>query len=97
MMREKIMISDNPQRGLNLDYIMWLLPHQWISLWLLGLVGGGGDVMGAHRNGPPTLMRWTFFPNPNHVVNSDIPEMGIWALLAGDAGSWLSFWLPRFE
>jgi succinate dehydrogenase hydrophobic anchor subunit len=27
-----------------------------------------------------TLMRWTFFPNPNHVVNSDIPDITLgWA------------------
>ena len=28
----------------------------------------------------PTLMRWTFFPNPNHVVNSNIPDVTLgWA------------------
>jgi succinate dehydrogenase hydrophobic anchor subunit len=27
-----------------------------------------------------TLMRWTFFPNPNHVVNSNIPDITMgWA------------------
>jgi succinate dehydrogenase / fumarate reductase membrane anchor subunit len=27
-----------------------------------------------------TLVRWTFFPNPNHVVNSDIPDVTLgWA------------------
>jgi succinate dehydrogenase hydrophobic anchor subunit len=27
-----------------------------------------------------TLMRWTFFPNPNHVVNSNIPDVAMgWA------------------
>jgi succinate dehydrogenase hydrophobic anchor subunit len=47
----------------------------------LGLVGMvGAMLMGARTEMDlPTLMRWTFFPNPNHVVNSDIPEMGIWA------------------
>jgi len=25
-------------------------------------------------------MRWTFFPNPNHVVNSNIPDVAVgWA------------------
>lgn len=28
----------------------------------------------------PTLMRWTFFPNPNHVINSNIPDVTLgWA------------------
>jgi succinate dehydrogenase hydrophobic anchor subunit len=27
-----------------------------------------------------TLMRWTFFPNPNHVLDSDIPDLTLgWA------------------
>jgi succinate dehydrogenase hydrophobic anchor subunit len=25
----------------------------------------------------PALMRWTFFPNPNHVVNSDVPDVSL--------------------
>lgn len=28
----------------------------------------------------PTLIRWTFFPNPNHVINSNIPDVTLgWA------------------
>jgi succinate dehydrogenase hydrophobic anchor subunit len=28
----------------------------------------------------PTLMRWTFFPNPNHVIDSNIPDITLgWA------------------
>jgi succinate dehydrogenase / fumarate reductase membrane anchor subunit len=28
----------------------------------------------------PTLVRWTFFPNPNHVINSNIPDVTLgWA------------------
>jgi succinate dehydrogenase hydrophobic anchor subunit len=71
-----------PQRGLNLDYIMWLFTRiSGLAMAFLGLVGMvGAMLMGARTEMDlPTLMRWTFFPNPNHVVNSDIPEMGIWA------------------
>ena len=25
-----------------------------------------------------TLMRWTFFPNPSHVLDSDIPDLYLW-------------------
>jgi succinate dehydrogenase hydrophobic anchor subunit len=25
----------------------------------------------------PTTMRWMFFPNPNHVVNSNIPDVTV--------------------
>jgi succinate dehydrogenase hydrophobic anchor subunit len=26
-----------------------------------------------------TLMRWTFFPNSNHVLDSEIPDLFLWA------------------
>jgi succinate dehydrogenase hydrophobic anchor subunit len=26
-----------------------------------------------------TLMRWVFFPNPNHVLDSEIPNIDTWA------------------
>lgn len=25
-----------------------------------------------------TLMRWTFFPNPSHVLDSEIPDLDLW-------------------
>jgi len=28
----------------------------------------------------PTFFRWTFFPNPNHVINSNVPDVTLgWA------------------
>jgi len=71
-----------PQRGMNLDYVMWLFMRiSGLALVLLGILGViGAAVMGARTQVDlPTLMRWAFFPNPNHVINSDIPEVGIWA------------------
>lgn len=71
-----------PQRGLNLDYVMWLFTRiSGLAMVLLGLVGVvGALLMGARTEMDlPTLMRWTFFPNPNHVINSDIPDMLPWA------------------
>jgi len=77
-MRDRIV----PQRGMNLDYIMWLFMRiSGLALLLLGLVGVvGAAVMGARNQvSLPTLLRWAFFPNPNHVINSDIPDVDIWA------------------
>jgi succinate dehydrogenase hydrophobic anchor subunit len=67
---------------MNLDYIMWLFMRiSGLALLLLGLVGVvGAAVMGARNQvSLPTLLRWSFFPNPNHVINSDIPDVDIWA------------------
>lgn len=77
-MRDRIV----PQRGMNLDYIMWLFMRiSGLALLLLGAFGlVGAAVMGARGQvSLPTLLRWAFFPNPNHVINSDIPDVDIWA------------------
>jgi len=72
-----------PQRGFNLDYLMWLFTRiSGLAIILLALIGlAAGLYMGARTQMDlGTLMRWTFFPNPNHVVNSDIPDVTLgWA------------------
>ncbi len=71
-----------PQRGFNLDYLMWLFTRiSGLSLILLALVGIiGAFIMGARTDMDlGTLMRWTFFPNSFHVANSNIPDLDVWA------------------
>lgn len=72
-----------PNRGFNLDYIMWLFTRiSGLGIIFLALVGlGSAMLMGARlQMDLPTVLRWTFFPNPNHVVNSNIPDVAIgWA------------------
>jgi succinate dehydrogenase hydrophobic anchor subunit len=79
MMRSRVV----PQRGFNLDYLMWLFTRlSGLALFLLAFIGvAGAFLLGARQQiDLPTLMRWTFFPNPNHVVNSDIPDVTLgWA------------------
>ena len=61
-----------PQPGINLDYIMWQFTRlSGLFLVLLALIGFTyALLLGARTQiDLPTLMRWTFFPNPNHVVN----------------------------
>jgi succinate dehydrogenase hydrophobic anchor subunit len=69
--------------GFNLDYVMWLFTRiSGITLLLLAVVGMVGAFwLGARlQMDVATLFRWTFFPNPNHVVNSDIPDVTLgWA------------------
>ena len=67
-----------PQRGFNLDYLMWLFTRlSGLGLFLLAMIGVvGALLLGARQQVDlPTLVRWTFFPNPNHVVNSNIPDV----------------------
>ena len=71
------------QPGFSLEYSMWMFTRlSGLGMILLGLIGAAGAlIMGARTQMDlATLMRWTFFPNPNHVINSDIPDVTLgWA------------------
>ncbi|PWB56632.1 MAG: hypothetical protein C3F13_00750 [Anaerolineales bacterium] len=67
-----------PNRGLNLDYLMWLFTRiSGLGIILLALIGlAAAMYMGARlQMDLPTVLRWTFLPNPSHVVNSNIPDV----------------------
>ena len=72
-----------PQRGINLDYLMWLFTRiSGLGIVLLALFGlASAMYMGARMQMDlPTVLRWTFLPNPNHVVNSNVPDVTLgWA------------------
>lgn len=71
------------QSGLSFEYIMWIFTRiSGILMFALALIGlMGAFALGARMQVDlPTLLRWTFFPNPNHVINSNIPDVTLgWA------------------
>ena len=71
------------QPAASFEYIMWIFMRiSGIAVILLALTGiAGAFYLGARTQMDlSTLMRWTFFPNPNHVVNSEIPDVSLgWA------------------
>ena len=71
-----------PHPGWNFDYVMFLFTRiSGLAFFLLAIIGLLAALyMGArlHMN-VGTLMRWTFFPNPNHVLDSEIPNIDPWA------------------
>jgi succinate dehydrogenase hydrophobic anchor subunit len=71
-----------PKPSWNLEFIMWVFTRiSGISLVLLAIIGiSAGLIMGARlQMDMGTLMRWTFFPNPSHVLDSDIPDIYLWS------------------
>lgn len=57
---------------------MWVFTRiSAIAMLLLAFMGfTTALIMGARtQTDLATLLRWTFFPNPNHVVNSNIPDV----------------------
>ena len=64
----------------SLDYSLWLFTRlSGLGLMLfaavsmaLAFVLGGRTLLDL-----PTMLRWMFFPNPNHVINSNIPDITV--------------------
>jgi succinate dehydrogenase hydrophobic anchor subunit len=72
-----------PKPAWNLEYLMWMFTRlSGIALAVFVVIGmGAALLMGARTQMDlGTLMRWTFFPNPNHVLDSEIPDVTLgWA------------------
>ena len=77
------MTARSVQQGWSLDYFMWIFTRiSGIALVGLAIVGlAGALALGARTQLDfISLMRWTFVPNPNHVINSGIPDVALgWA------------------
>lgn len=77
------MSSRAVQPGFSFEYIMWIFTRiSGLALILLAIIGMVSALaLGARTQVDlPTLMRWTFFPNPNHIINSNIPDVTLgWA------------------
>ncbi|MGZ6347817.1 MAG: hypothetical protein ACXWNC_09665 [Anaerolineales bacterium] len=70
-----------PLGGFNFDYIMWLFTRlSALAMYLVAIVGvTGALLMSARQNmSIADLMRWAFMPNPNHVANTNIPDIDVW-------------------
>ena len=71
-----------PKPSWTLEYLMWIFTRlSGLSLILLVVIGiSAGLLMGARSQmDMGTLMRWGFFPNSNHVLDSEIPDLYLWA------------------
>jgi succinate dehydrogenase hydrophobic anchor subunit len=71
-----------PKPSWNLEFLMWVFTRvSGLSLILLAVIGISlGLLMGARSQMDlGTIMRWTFFPNPNHVLDSEIPDIYLWS------------------
>ncbi len=62
------------------EYLMWLFTRlSGLALLLFAAISMGIAFMLGGRTllDLPTMVRWIFFPNPNHIVNSDIPDISL--------------------
>lgn len=72
-----------PQVGWNLEYVMFLFTRlSGLAIFILAIVGIASALWmgGRTQMDLGTIIRWTFFPNPNHVLDSEIPDVTLgWA------------------
>lgn len=60
------------------EYGMWLFTRiSGLALLIFAAASMGLAFLMSGREylDLPAFMRWVFFPNPNHVVNTDIPDV----------------------
>jgi succinate dehydrogenase / fumarate reductase membrane anchor subunit len=61
-----------------LEYSLWLFTRlSGLGLMLFAAISMAAAFLLGGRTllDLPTMLRWMFFPNPNHVVNSNIPDV----------------------
>jgi len=71
-----------PKPSWNLEFLMWVFTRiSGLALVLLAIFGiSAALIMGARTQMDlGTLMRWTFFPNSSHVLDSEIPDLYLWS------------------
>jgi succinate dehydrogenase / fumarate reductase membrane anchor subunit len=63
-----------------IEFVLWLFTRfSGLLLLLFAAISMGVafSLGGRTLLDLPTMTRWVFFPNPNHVVNSDIPDVSV--------------------
>jgi succinate dehydrogenase hydrophobic anchor subunit len=72
------------QRGFDFETTMWLFTRlSALAMYLFALIGLiGGLVLGARTQmNLADLLRWSFMPIANHVLSTNIPDLGPWTTL----------------
>jgi len=68
-------------RGFDFETTMWLFTRlSALAMYLFALIGlVGALIMGARTQmNMADVIRWTFMPNPNHVLNTNVPDLAPW-------------------
>ncbi|MDO9348345.1 MAG: hypothetical protein Q7T47_03595 [Anaerolineales bacterium] len=70
------------RRGFDFETTMWLFTRlSALLMYLFALIGiVGALIMGARTQmNLADILRWTFMPNPNHVLNTNVPDLAPWS------------------
>lgn len=72
------------QRGFDFETVMWYFTRlSALAMYLCALIGlVGAFLLGARTQmNLADVLRWTFMPSANHVLNTNIPDIAPWSTL----------------
>jgi succinate dehydrogenase hydrophobic anchor subunit len=72
------------ERGFDFETSMWIFTRlSALAMYLFALIGIiGALIMGARTQmNLADLIRWTFMPNPNHVLNTNVADLLPWSTI----------------
>jgi succinate dehydrogenase hydrophobic anchor subunit len=81
-MAEKRRTLSLTRRGFDFETFMWTYTRlSALAMYLCAFIGlTGALIMGARTQmNLADVIRWSFMPNPNHVLNTNIPDLAPWA------------------
>jgi succinate dehydrogenase hydrophobic anchor subunit len=81
-MAEKHRTISLARRGFDFDTVLWIYTRlSALAMYLCAFIGlVGALIMGARTDmNLADVIRWTFMPNPNHVLNTNIPDLAPWS------------------
>jgi succinate dehydrogenase hydrophobic anchor subunit len=81
-MAEKHRTITLAKRGFDFDTVLWIYTRlSALAMYLCAFIGlVGALIMGARTDmNLADVIRWTFMPNPNHVLNTNIPDLAPWS------------------
>jgi succinate dehydrogenase hydrophobic anchor subunit len=70
-----------PKRGFDFETSMWIFTRvSALAMYLFALIGViGALLLGARTQmNMADLIRWSFMPNPNHVLNTNVADLIPW-------------------
>ena len=70
------------KRGFNFETIMWIFVRlSALGMYLFAIIAlVGALIMGARTEmNLADLIRWMFMSNPNHVLNTNVPDLAPWS------------------
>jgi succinate dehydrogenase / fumarate reductase membrane anchor subunit len=81
-MAEKHRTLSLAKRGYDFETFMWVFVRlSALAMYLCAFIGlAGALIMGARTQmNLADVIRWTFMPNPNHVLNTNVPDLTPWS------------------